>query len=54
MASKLAQDFVFTSYFPNSALISALQQMALLGILPTTLCRPMIQTHGRVALDWDL
>ena len=45
---------VLNNLFQNSILISA-QQMALLGFLPTTLCRSMIRSHiSRVALEWNL
>ena len=39
----------FTTYFPNSALITALmpiaQKMVLVGFLPTTLCHVIIWIH---------
>ena len=44
----------FNFLFPKSTLITA-QQMVLLGFLPTTLYRGVIQTHdSRVAQDWNL
>ena len=48
------QRYFFTTHFPNSALISALQQMELQGFFLTTYCRIVSRTQGRVAPDWDL
>ena len=43
----------FTTYSPNSALISV-QQVALLGLSPSTLCHCVVRTHvSRFAPDWD-
>ena len=42
----------FTTYFTNSALISATDGAT--SIFPTNLCPGMIRTHGRVTQDWDL